>query len=205
MMISRFLVMTSVCLAGCSRSPTALYPPSVNAKSAANAAIDAYDRNGDGQLSNDEWSASPELAAVVKSYDASGDGTLDAGEIRGGIESWAENAVGPRQVPFTVTLDNRPLTGATVKLVPAPFFGSEMKAASSESGPGGGGNLAMAPEDMPKGAPKMALVQPGLYRVEILHPTQKVPAKYNTETILGIEITSANPGPQGVHWSLKTN
>jgi hypothetical protein len=57
---------------------------------------------------------------------------------------------------------------------------------------------------MPKGAPQIELMQPGLYRIEVTHPSRKIPAKYNTETTLGIEITSANPGPRGVHWSLTT-
>jgi hypothetical protein len=60
----------------------------------------------------------------------------------------------------------------------------------------------MAAEDRPKNAPNMPLVQPGIYRVEITHPSVKIPAKYNTETTLGIEITSASPGPEGAIWSL---
>jgi hypothetical protein len=191
-------------LSGCSGKPGALHPPSVNPAKASHAAVHDFDRNGDGTLSKEEWSASPELSAVAAQYDSNHDGTLDVDEIRGGIEIWQENAVGPRQMPFTVKLDGRPLTGATVKLVPASFFGPEMKGASCESGAGGGGMLAMAREDMPKNAPEMALVQPGLYRVEISHPTLKVPTRYNTETTLGIEVTSGNPGPQGVHWSLNT-
>jgi hypothetical protein len=176
----------------------------VNPATAAREAIIEYDRNGNGELSKDEWSTSPELAAVEKRYDANSDGVLEAGEIRAGVEEWRQNAVGPRQVPFTVSLNDLPLPGALVRLVPATFFGSHLKGASSETSPSGGGLLTMAPDDMPQGAPKLALVQPGLYRVEITHPSRKLPAKYNTETTLGIEITSSNPGPQGVHWSLNT-
>jgi hypothetical protein len=62
----------------------------------------------------------------------------------------------------------------------------------------------MAREDMPPHAPKMPLVQPGLYRVEITHPTAKIPAKYNTQSSLGIEITSGNPGTEGAKWALES-
>jgi hypothetical protein len=62
----------------------------------------------------------------------------------------------------------------------------------------------MSPDDMPKNAPKMPLVQPGLYSVEITHPSTKIPAKYNTATTLGIEVSSASPGPEGAVWNLTT-
>jgi len=191
-------------MSGCSSRPAALYPPKINPTKAARAAIEALDRDGDGKLSKGEWGASPELSAIARQYDKSGDGMLDTDELQAGFVAWQENSPGPRQVPFSVSLDNQPLVGATVRLVPAAFFSSEIKPASAQTGPGGGGMLTLAPEDMPKGAPKIELMQPGLYRIEVTHPSRKIPAKYNTETTLGIEITSANPGPQGVHWSLST-
>ncbi len=202
--IRRRIAIALICIAGCSSHPGALRPPRVNPAKATQAAISEFDRNGDGELSKAEWSKSPELTVVAKRADANGDDKLTADEIRAAIEEWQQNAVGPRQVPFSVSLNDRPLSGATVRLVPAEFFGPELKPATSETGPGGGGFLTMAPEDMPPSAPKMALVEPGWYRVEVTHPTRKIPARYNTESTLGIEITSSNPGPQGVHWSLSS-
>ena len=154
---------------------------------------------------NDELAAAPELLAIAGQDAANNDAALDADEIQSGIEKWKDSAVGPRQVPFIITLDSRPLVGAMVTLKPASFFGSELKGATGKSGPTGGGQLATSPEDLPKAAPKLALVQAGLYRVEITHPSVKIPAKYNTESILGIEVSSSDPGPQGVHWSLSTH
>jgi hypothetical protein len=205
MKVFRLSFIAFICVAGCSRGPAALHPPSVSSATAARAAIEKYDRNGDGKLSNDELAAAPELLVIADQCDANNDRALDADEIQAGIEKWKDSAVGPRQVPFTITLDSRPLAGAMVNLVPASFFGSELKGATGKSGPTGGGQLAMSPEDMPKAAPKLALVQAGLYRVEITHPSVKIPAKYNAESTLGIEVSSSNPGPQGVHWSLSTH
>jgi hypothetical protein len=202
--ISRRSAIALALLAGCNSGPAALHPPKINPSKAARSAIAEFDRDGDDKLSKEEWGASPELSAVATQYDKSGDGTLDADELEGGFTAWQENSPGPRQVPFSVSLDNQPLAGATVRLVPAAFFSAEIKPVSSETGPGGGGLLTLAPEDMPKGAPNIELMQPGLYRIEVTHPSRKIPAKYNTETTLGIEITSANPGPRGVHWSLTT-
>ena len=148
--------------------------------------------------------ASPALAAVAIQYDKNGDGQLIAEEIAAGISTWQQTGVGARPVPFEVRLNDKPLGGATVRLVPAPFLGDSTKEASGETNAGGNGQFNMKPEDRPKNAPNMPLMQPGLYHVLITHPTIKIPPKYNTGTTLGIEITSANPGLQGVKWSLST-
>jgi hypothetical protein len=100
-------------------------------------------------------------------------------------------------------LDGRPLEGAEIKLVPAPFLGDAVKPARGVSEPGGVGVLNMAPEDRPENAPKnVAIIQPGLYNVEITHPTVSVPAKYNTQSTLGLEASIAGQNPAGVTWSL---
>jgi hypothetical protein len=196
----------ALCLfAGCSGRPGAIRPPNVNASSAASQAIQLYDRNGDGQLSKDEWLASAAVASVAAAYDKNADGKLSAHEIHEGIDAWQQSGVGARSVPFVVRWNGRPLAGATVRLVPALFLGDVVKTASGKTGTSGAGQLSLAAEDMPKNAPNIPLMQPGLYTVEITHPSTKLPAKYNTQTTLGIEITSGNPGPEGAIWTLTTN
>jgi hypothetical protein len=192
-------------VAGCSGRPGAIAPPRVDAGAAAAQAIDMHDQNGDGQLSKTERSTSPELAAVAERYDTNGDSSLDGDEITSGIDAWQQTGIGARSVPFAVRFDGRPLAGASVRLVPAAFLGDAVKPATGDTGPTGGGYLRMAPEDLPKNAPNIPLVQPGLYHVEITHPSTDIPPKYNSSTTLGIEITSGNPGPQGVTWSLSTH
>jgi len=191
-----------VVLAACSRGPGALRPPHIDASAAAAEVMKSLDRDGDGKLSRAEWAASPEIAAIAANYDKNSDGFLESAELVSGFEAWQKTGVGVRSVPFRVTLNGSPLAGATVRLVPADFLGNAVKPASAQTGQSGGGQLAMAAEDRPKNAPNMPLVQPGIYRVEITHPSVKIPAKYNTETTLGIEITSASPGPEGAIWSL---
>lgn len=188
--------------AGCSGRPGAIRPPDVDADGAAAQAVELHDRNGDGRLSKEEWSASPELVAVAPAYDTNGDGNLDLDEITNGFAGWAQSGVGARAVPFVIVWNGRPLAGATVRLVPAPYFDDALKGAAGEAGPGGAGQLNMAPEDRPPNAPDIPLMQPGLYRVEITHPSVKLPEKYNSGTTLGIEISAINPGPQGITWSL---
>ena len=187
---------------GCSGRPGAIRPPDVDADAAAAQAIELYDQNSDGQLAKEEWSASPALAAVATSYDKNNDATLTADEIAEGIGAWQQSGVGARAVPFAVHWNGRPLAGATVRLVPAPFLNDAVKGASGETKRSGGGQLSMAPEDRPKNAPNIPLMQPGLYHVEITHPSTNIPARYNSQTTLGIEITGSNPGPEGAVWSL---
>jgi hypothetical protein len=187
---------------GCSGRPGAIRPPNVDADDAADQAVDLYDKNGDGQLSSEEWSASPALSAAGSRYDTNSDGQLSAEEITIGVASWRQSGLGARSVPFVMRMNGRPLVGATVRLVPAPFLGESIKGASGESSPSGAGQLNMAPEDRPRNAPNIPLMQPGLYSVEITHPSAKIPPKYNTQTTLGVEITSTNPGPEGLIWSL---
>jgi hypothetical protein len=190
--------------AGCSQGPGSIQPPRVNAPAAAAAAIEQYDRNGDGKLSKDEWRVSPDLAAVAAEYDQNGDGELTSEEIANGIRAWQQTGIGARSVPFEVRWKGQPLAGATVRLEPASFLGGAVKGASGLTSVAGSGQFDMSAEDRPKNAPKMPLMQPGLYHVVVTHPSIKIPSKYNTETTLGIEITSANPGPVGVKWSLET-
>jgi hypothetical protein len=199
----RWQISVAFCLvAGCSGRPGAIRPPDVDASSAASQAVELYDRSGDGELSKDEWSASAALVAVAASYDKGGDGKLSADEIGEGVAAWGQSGVGARTVPFAVRWNGRPLAGATVRLVPAPFLEGAVKGAAGETGAGGAGQLSMAAEDRPRNAPDIPLMQPGLYHVEITHPSTKIPAKYNTQTVLGIEVTSGNPGPEGAIWSL---
>jgi hypothetical protein len=198
------VVALAVSFVGCSRGPGAIRPPKVNAASAAAAAVEQYDRNADGKLQKDEWTLSPDLAAVATQYDKNADGQLTADEIAAGIAVWQQMGVGARSVPFDVRFDDKPLAGATVRLIPAPFLGGETKEAFGQTNAAGSGQLNMKPEDRPRNAPNMPLMQPGLYHVVITHPTVKIPSKYNTATTLGIEITSSNPGMEGVKWSLSS-
>ncbi len=187
---------------GCSGRPGAIHPPDVNADAAAAQAVELHDANGDGQLSKGEWSASPALVAVAPSYDKDADGNLNVDEITAGFAGWKQSGVGARAVPFAILWNGRPLSGATVRLTPVPFFNGALKGASGQSGPGGAGQLNMAPEDRPRNAPDIPLMQPGLYQVEITHPSIKIPEKYNSQTTLGIEISGSNPGPEGIRWML---
>jgi hypothetical protein len=143
------------------------------------------------------------LVDALPAYDADKDGALSRDELAAGIGSWEQRGTGALALPFKVLLDNRPLGGAEVKLVPVSFLGDAVKPATGVAGDSGSGSLKLAAADRPANLPPhIPVIQPGLYRVEITHPTTTLPAKYNTESTLGIEAAIAGQSPAGVTWSL---
>jgi hypothetical protein len=161
--------------------------------------MEQLDKDGDGQLSAVELEASPGLASAATRYDSDKNGSLSLEEVVVGIRRWAEGEIGAATVPFVVQLDGRPLIGAEVKAVPEPFLSDVLKPAT-----GMDGYLAVAPEDRPPNSPNFPLMQPGLYRIEITHPSVSIPARYNTQTTLGHEVSKDTVGNQAVVWSLTT-
>jgi hypothetical protein len=165
--------------------------------------MEAFDQNADSQLGRDELAACPPLVDAMPTYDGNRDGLLTHEELVKGIETWAERKIGAFPLQFTVRMDGRPFEGAQVLLKPVDFLGDAFKPASGEADGAGAGSLNLAPSDRPEDLPpNLPLIQPGLYRVEITHPTVKVPAKYNETSTLGLEAAVAGQNPAGVTWNL---
>jgi hypothetical protein len=87
----------------------------------------------------------------------------------------------------SVYLDGSPLAGATVKFVPEKFLGEEIQTAEGITDQSGTASLSIPTEDLPKELRRVPAMRAGIYRVEITHPTKKIPPKYNTETELGFD------------------
>lgn len=195
----------SAMIIGCSGRPGRISTPGVNASDAAQEALQLYDKNSDGQLNAEELVASPPLLNALSAYDADKNDSLSQAELVAGMESWSQRGIGAMSLPFTVRLDGRPLEGAQVKLVPAPFMGGSIQPASGVADNLGAGSLEIANENRPSGFPKnLPVMQPGLYLVEITHPTTPVPEVYNTSTTLGLEAGLAGQNPSGVTWDLQS-
>jgi hypothetical protein len=194
----------ALCL-GCSVRPSRVSTPNVDPEGAAQLAMEQFDANADSQLSADELKASPALAEATSAYDVDANGSLSVDEIAAGIGRWSQRGMGALPLPFRIQLDGRPLDGARVELVPAPFLGESVRPASGLADNTGAGFLNMPADNRPPNAPKnLPVVQPGLYKVEITHPSGKVPAKFNSSTTLGLETSIAGQNPAGVVWDLKS-
>jgi hypothetical protein len=198
-------LMHVVCGIGCSSRPGRIATPDVDSEEIAQSALEMYDEDADGMLNSEELKASPPLVNAVSVYDTDKDGSLSQAELVVGIGSWAEARAGAFPLAFLVKMDGRPLAGAQVMLIAAPFLGDAVKGASGVSDDSGGGSFNMADEDRPANAPKnLPVIQPGLYLVEITHPTIAIPEVYNKASTLGLEAGIAGQNPSGVVWELSS-
>jgi hypothetical protein len=175
-----------VLLAGCSRGPSRLVAPEVNAD-AGNAAIKKFDANGNGFLDADELAASPALKSATARIDKNGDAQISAAEIDERIGEWRASKVALTSVMVTVRLDGRPLPGAEVSFVPESIMGDKTETAKGTTDDSGMVRLRIS--DQPEGRG----VRPGLYsiRVSKLKDGQEtLPKKYSEGTELGIEVVT---------------
>jgi hypothetical protein len=185
------LVAAAGCLAvltgwGCwGGSPSRVAPPSFNASASGQRAMDQYDTDKDGKISGDELKKAPSLNAAAKRIDPSGEG-ITADKIAARIKTWIDSKCGRVTVVCTIHHKGKPLEGATVTLDPEEFLGDVVQPATgvtSENGVAMMSVPASGPDDV-------GGVPPGLYLVRVTKSGEKIPAKYNTQTILGLEVAS---------------
>ena len=173
--------------AGCSKQPTRVTPAAIDAAAAGKAAIAAYDKNGDGVISGNELDKCPALKSALKFYDHDGDGKVTAEAITARIQKWQASKQALVSVTLAIELDGQKLEGANVTLDPEPFLGPNL---SPATGVTDGQGMA----DPRVEQTTLRGVSPGLYKLRIskkVDGRETIPARYNTETELGLE---AAPG-----------
>ncbi len=179
---SLLVLLVILASAGCgNRGPAPLLPQAI-ATDAAQKAMALCDANHDGFLDEKELERVPGLAAARHEVDTNHDGKISADEIAARIASWRESKVGRMVLTCVITRKGKPLVGATVTLTPESFLGDQLT-------PGRGvtdarGRAFIAATANPPG------LSPGFYRVHVTEPGENVPAKYNTETVLGQEVAA---------------
>ena len=180
----------------CSYGPSPVKPPAINASRAGSQAMKQYDNNGDGVISGVELDKSPALKAAMARLDTDGDGGLRADEVTARVEAWQAMRTGLASVRCHVTLDGQPLVGADVVFEPEAFLGEEIKTAAGKTNQFGDAAPTIPPEERPDPTlPGGAHF--GLYRVRIskvANGRELIPAHYNTETVLGQEVSYDDPG-----------
>jgi hypothetical protein len=170
---------------GCSKGLPPIVAPPVDASGAGAAAVSQYDANGNGKIDGEELDKTGSLKGSLQKMDGNGDGALSADEITAQIREWQDSKVGRMSVDCCVLQAGQPLEGANVTFVPEKFLGEATPAAKGVTGKFGIAIMSIETSgDMdPPG------VAPGFYRVEITKPGAEIPAKYNTETIFGVEVS----------------
>jgi hypothetical protein len=184
------VVVAADALLGCSRGPTAIKVPPIKPEAAAEGALALYDKNGDGVLGADELASCPALVDALKNHiDTNNDQRLSKEELTERFAMWAHGGVGISYLVCRVTVAGRPLAGAQVKLVPESFFDGVVQPAEGTTGSSGSARLAIDKSNLPSDLQNFRGVQQGMYRVEITHENMEIPAKYNTGTTLGVEVS----------------
>jgi hypothetical protein len=173
-------------LVGCGSSQ--LQPPHLVPREVAAQAIKQYDKNGDGLLDADELEHCPGLKSQLRVIDTNKDGKLSADEIAERLNMMVEAKIARVGVFIRVNLDEQPLEGATVRLVPEKFMGESVQPAVGTTDKTGIANMQLE-----EGAKKEKGVQWGYYRIEVSRKDsdgkETLPAKFNTATTLGCEVS----------------
>jgi hypothetical protein len=186
----------------CSHTPGRIYPSPISASSAGNKAIEMFDTNKDNKISGAELDKCPGLKAAVTKVDPGNEG-VTAEMVSNRIKAWQNSKLGRMSLACTVTRNGRGFEGAEVKFVPEKFLGlDDPKWIASGKTDMNGMVMLSVPtsgeREDPPGVP------PGFYRVEITKPGMNIPAKYNTETILGQEVANDAVGiMEGIRFDLK--
>ena len=194
----RLTLLILVGLTGCGSSR--VRPPSVDAAAATKQAMAEYDANSDGTLDEKELERCPSLkSCLVHLVDTVGGKkktSITAAELQERIASYYPGEIGTMTFTCQVLLSNRPLSGATVRLLPEKFLGSAIKPAKGTTDAEGYVNLQAEEIDAPG-------MHCGLYRVEISKKDaggqETIPARYNAQTILGQEVAPVGRGGEVVY------
>lgn len=177
---------------GCGFGGTRVRPPAINPGKAAKAALGQLDANADEMLSEKEVEACPALHAARAEYDTNGDQQIVEEELVERFKAMYEGEVGLISADCSVSLNRKPLPGATVRFIPETFLGDATKAAAGTTDESGFAQIAIPDDQLPERLRGFRKMQVGLYRVEITHPQISLPAKYNTQSTLGYELNPAN-------------
>jgi hypothetical protein len=170
-------------LAGCgSGGPSG--PPAYDPDALARAALAQFDKNNNGTIEGAELDACPSLKSALAAIDKNKDKALSADELADRFRAYKATNVTTASVSCTVRLNGQPLEGATVTFTPEDFLKDTISGGSGTSDVGG--NVATPPLPF------------GLYRISVSKKNaagvEAIPARYNTATTLGREVS---PDPRG--------
>jgi hypothetical protein len=191
-----------VAMTGCSGGSSGS-PPDVDSRAAAAKAMEQFDANKDGAIEESELSEGPALAAALPTFDANRDQRLNANEIEDGLAQMYASRNPLTEMTCTVTRNGRPLAGAKVRLQPIEMLGEDLPSAEGVTDDSGIARPAVSAELIPTDFKQNPLMYPGLYRVEITHPTIQLPARYNTATELGCQVNPVARGGMAAMFDVK--
>jgi hypothetical protein len=189
-------LIVAIATQGCSTRTTRVSAPKINASASAAKALELYDKNQDGSLDTKELEVCPGILAALEEYDTDGNQQVSKEELTNRIAAWKTTSPAMSTVDCRVTLDGRPLVGATIRFVPEPYLEDALHPGVGETSENGTTTIAVDPQFLPADLKRLRAMNAGTYKVEITHQTTSIPDKYNKKTILGREVskqTTASP------------
>ncbi len=196
------VVLSTLVLLGCSMRLPRVKPPQIDAASAADGALATFDADQDGTISRDESRACAGLRDKWQRYDQNGDDTVSREELEARFSKWTDGDTGLMNVRAEVVYRSRPLTDAIVKLTPYEFLGEKVLAAQGTTDQYGFVFLAIPKDQLPASQQGVHGMQVGLYRVSIKHPAIDLPAQYNRQSELSVDLSPADSNT-GIRFVLK--
>lgn len=187
-------VVLAALAAGCSGRAAPPPMPRFDAAAAGKAALAEFDADGNGKLDAKELTRCPALAMALDRADKDGDKALTADEIAARINQWFASGTIMMDGTTLVTLDRRPLAGATVTFEPEKFLGAGFDTCRGVTDELGRASPTGSNAQFPG-------VYVGAYRVRIskqVNGKETLPARYNTESILGYEVADDIPEVQSL-------
>jgi len=177
-----------VLLVGCDESAQLLETPALDPGKAATAAIAQYDTDNNGQISAAE--AKDSALNPKSGWDADRNGQISEEEIRTRLELYEARKPAMIEISCNVYLNNVPLDGAEVVFEPEEFLGGSVETARGTTDANGSASM-MIPEIVEQD-PTLTGLRTGLYKVKITHANVQIPARYNEETTLTLELSPEN-------------
>jgi len=165
-----------------------------DAQAAGQALVNQLDANGDNQLSAEEMSALPALTDTFHLFDLEGDGEVSGEDAARRFQLWSDFPEGSKPVQCRVLLKGKPLKGASVRLVPEEFLGGSVPVATGTTDAQGMAELVSEDADTETNPG----VRYGIYKVEISHPSKKIP----TNKDLGQEVAPESRTTEKVEYRL---
>jgi hypothetical protein len=207
--LSKGLVVFVVCAAliGCSGAPSRIEGPAFDPSASAAKAMETYDKDGDGLITDKELDGAVSLKAAIKNLDSDDDNKISSEEIKNRIVAWQNQKIGLMQFQCIVTMDGSPLSGVKITFEPEEFLGDVIRGAEATTNIVGTATPVIPPdqqgEDQPTG------MDPGLYKVRfslLVDGKETIPVKYNSETIVGQEVSVDDPAISNnrVQYNLKS-
>jgi hypothetical protein len=179
-----------VIAAGCTGAPSAVPPTKVDINGVVADLMVEYDKDKNGALSRAELAAAPPLQECLSMGHRNEKDELTADELKSTFRRVFDPKTAVLSASCSVKRNGQPLSGANVKFVPLPEFKESLPPAIGVTDANGFATIAAAAEDLPSQAPKVALMTPGFYLIEITHPSMQIPEKYNQKTVLGKEVST---------------